>query len=77
MGFAYDSKTLFGAILSYQLYFEASTSYGPGSTINGQSAKNKSEKGLEDPTIFLSEIIKFQETDNFNIDTSNLTNIFI
>ncbi|NOT80268.1 MAG: hypothetical protein HOP07_14835 [Bacteriovoracaceae bacterium] len=70
LGFAYDSKTLFGAILSYQLDSEASTSYGPGSTRNGQSAKNKSEKGLEDPTIFLSERIKFQETDNFNIDTT-------
>ena len=68
LAFAYNSNTLIGAALKYQVVSNTTSNYGFGSSLNGKSIKSKNEKGLKEPSVFISKKIQSQDTDNFDVD---------
>lgn len=70
IGYAYDSSTLVGIGINYQLISNSTSNYGAASTLSGKNLRSKDEKGLQDPSIFFRKKIKSQEVDNFDADFS-------
>ncbi len=68
LGYTFSPDWRAGVSVGYQLGSEVKTSYGAASNINGTSVKTKDDKGIEDPTIFVSSRLTRQETSLFNVD---------